>query len=195
MSERSEAAKTRRRWINIGEIVGILALIISAASFWDSHREREAEVRQASTVVSKAVPLVLTGTVTAEGERINLHPARAEQVIQTQTLYFPTSVRPTTVDTTGNARIETSWFDDGLRTALRSSKAKGRHRIAVGIQTVYVADGNTLTDQAIYDIGYTLHPRFLRADAVAIEGISLAQSHVGADLQKRVDARFAVQAR
>ncbi|MGI4879388.1 MAG: hypothetical protein ACRYG4_18090 [Janthinobacterium lividum] len=193
MSE-TEAARTRRRWINIGEIVGILALVVSAASFWDSHREREAQVRQATVGATRAVPLVLTGAVSADHGRIDLRAAAPGQVIQTQTIHFPTVVRGSGVDTTGNPRIEAGWFDDGLRAALRVTRAKGRHRVAVGIETAYLADGDPRTDRAIYDIGYTLRPRFLRPDAVAIEGVSLVAGHVGADLQKRVDARFAAQA-
>lgn len=215
-----EAAKTRRRWINLGEIVGILALAISAASFWDSHSEREAELAvKAAAPASRTGGLVLTGTVDAARDRLDLRAAAADQVIQTQTLHFPASVRADPVETTGSPRIESGWFDAGLRDAIRSAKAapgdaapgvtapakatarsapagaRRRHHVAVGIETVYVAGDVTRTDRAVYDIGYTLRERFLRPDAVELEGISLVEPRVGADLQARVDARFARQAR
>lgn len=188
-----EAAKTRRRWINVGEIVGILALAISAASYWDSHREREAEVAAKVAPASRGPSLVLTGAADAEGDRIDLRAAASDQVIQTQTIRFPAAVRADAVETTGHARIEAAWFESGVRAA--ANKAKGRHRIAVGIETVYVAGDATRTDRAVYDIGYTRRERFLRPDAVALEGISLVAAHVGTDLQQRVDARFARQAK
>lgn len=189
MSESPEA-RTRRRWITLGEVVGVLALLISAASFWDSHQERKAA--EAAKPAAPVAPLVLAGTVAADGTRIDLRPAAPDQVIQTQTIVFPTEVRGDTVDTTGNARIEASWFDAGLRAALKADKAKaGRHRVAVGIETVFVADGATRTDRAVYDIGYTLKERFLRPDAVSIEGVSLVRR--APDLRKAVDARFAGQ--
>jgi hypothetical protein len=193
MSETPEA-RTRRRWITLGEIVGVLALLISAASFWDSHQERKAEVRAAAPGAAKAAPLILTGSVAADKDWIDLHPADSADVIQTQTIRFPSLVRTDAVDTTGNARIEAGWFESGLRAALRGSHAKGRHRLAVGIETVYVTGDKRRTDRSIYDIGYRLNPRFLRPDAVEIEGVSLVQTHVGADLAARVDARFARQA-
>ena len=184
--------RTRRRWITVGEIIGIAALVISGLSYWDAHQERVAPPKAVSAPV-KAAPLVLTGTVDAARDRIDLHPASSEQVIQTQTIRFPGVVRADAVDTTGNARIEAGWFDGGLRAALKGAKLHaGRHRLAVGIETSFVAGESTRTDRAVYDIGYTLHERLLRPDAVAIEGVSLVR-RTGSDLQAAVDARFAGQ--
>ena len=191
MTETPEA-RTRRRWITVGEIIGIAALVISGLSYWDAHQERVAPPKAVSAPV-KAAPLVLTGTVDAARDRIDLHPASSEQVIQTQTIRFPVVVRADAVDTTGNARIEAGWFDGGLRAALKGAKLHaGRHRLAVGIETSFVAGEATRTDRAVYDIGYTLHERLLRPDAVAIEGVSLVR-RTGSDLQAAVDARFAGQ--
>lgn len=192
MSETPQA-RTRRHWITVGEIIGILALVVSGLSYWDAHQQRVAPTRTALAAPIKPSSLVLTGTLDAARDRIDLHPASPEQVIQTQTIRFPASVRADAVDTTGNARIEAGWFDSGLRAALKGSKLHaGRHRLAVGIETVFAAGDATRTDRAIYDLGYTLHARMLRPDAVAIEGVSLVR-HAGADLQAAVDARFAGQ--
>lgn len=188
----TEQARTRRRWITLGEIVGIGALIISGLSYWDAHQERAAAPK-AAAAPAKPVPLVLTGTLNAAHDRIDFHPAASGQVIQTQTVHFPTAVRSDAVDTTGNARIEAAWFETGLRTALKGAKLHaGRHRLAVGIETVFIDGDTTHTDRAIYDLGYSLHGRLLRGDAVAIEGVGLVR-HAGSDLQAAVDARFAGQ--
>lgn len=190
----TEQARTRRRWITVGEIVGILALVVSGLSYWDAHQQRSAPSRPASSAPARPSSLVLTGTLDAARDRIDLHPASSEQVIQTQTIHFPASVRGDAVDTTGNARIEVGWFESGLRAVLKGTKLHaGRHRLAVGIETVFVAGDASRTDRAIYDLGYTLHPRMLRPDAVAIEGVSLVARHGGTDLQAAVDARFAGQ--
>lgn len=192
MTETPEA-RTRRRWITMGEIIGIAALVISGLSYWDAHQERVAPPKPPAAAPVKEKPLVLTGTLSAARDRIDLHAASADDVIQTQTIHFPAKVRGDTVDTTGNARIEAGWFESGLRAALKGTKLHaGRHRLAVGIETVYVAGDATRTDRAVYDIGYTLHERLLRPDAVAIEGVSLVRRS-GDDLQKQVDARFAAQ--
>ncbi len=192
MTETPEA-RTRRRWITMGEIIGIAALVISGLSYWDAHEERVAPPKPPAAAPAKVKPLVLPGTLSAARDRIDLHPASADDVIQTQTIRFPASVRGDAVDTTGNARIEAGWFESGLRAALKGAKMHvGRHRLAVGIETSYVSGDATRTDRAVYDIGYTLHERLLRPDAVAIEGVSLVR-RAGDDLQQQVDARFAAQ--
>jgi len=184
----TEQARTRRRWITLGEIVGILALVISGLSYWDAHHDRVVAAKATPAAV-RAGPLLLTGTVTADGARIDLKPATGG-VIQTQTIRFPTMVRADAVETTGNARIEAAWFDSGLRAALKGHKLHtGRHRLAVGIETTYVGNGVAATDRAVYDLGYSVHSRLLRPDAVAIEGVSLVR-RVGGDLAVQVDTRF-----
>ncbi len=188
MSE-TEQARARRRWITLGEIVGICALVISALSYWDAHQERKATavIRPAAV---RAGPLVLTGTVEHNGERIALKAVDADHVIQTQSVHFPTMVRADAVETTGNARIEAAWFEPGLRAALKEVKLHGgRHRLPVVVTTTYVSGATTATDAALYDLGYSLHARLLRPDVVTLEGISLVRRG-GGDLQAAADARF-----
>lgn len=184
----TEQARTRRRWITLGEVVGIAALTVSGLSYWDSHQERVVAAK-AKPAAAHAGPLLLTGTLADSGARIDLKPATGE-VVQTQTIRFPTMVRADAVETTGNARIEAAWFETGLRAALKDQQVhSGRHRLAVGIETTYVGSGVTATDRAVYDLGYSLHTRLLRPDAVAIEGVSLVL-RVSGDLPAQVDARF-----
>ncbi len=184
----TEQARTRRRWITLGEVVGIAALAISGLSYWDSHQERVVAAK-AKPAAARAGPLLLTGTLADGGARIDLKPATGG-VIQTQTIRFPTAVRADPVETTGNARIEAAWFDTGLRAALKGRKVhSGRHRLAVGIATTYVSNGVSTTDRAVYDIGYALHTRVLRPDAVVIEGVSFVH-RISGDLSAPVDARF-----
>ena len=56
-------------------------------------------------------------------------------------------------------------------------------RVPVGVLTVFIEDGQTKTDRAIYQLGYSIHRRTLRADKVELEGLSLAQRGVSGDLQ------------
>lgn len=195
----SNAARSRRRWVTFGEVITVLALLISAASFWDAHqdhvRSHQSGLRTVGVTGSAATaPLLLSAVKTNDAEQLALHPARAEQIIETQTLHFPAAIRAAPVETTGNARLEAGWFDDGLRRAVKGAKPETRaHRLAVGIETSFVVDGVPHIDRAIYDIGYALHPRFMRGTAVELEGISLVRSGVKADMQAQVDARWAKQ--
>ncbi len=188
----TERVATRRRWITLGEVVGILALVVSGLSYWDAHQERTVAAAKATAAppVRAAPRLLLVATVDAGGDRLTLKPAAAGQLIQTQTVHFPTMVVATPVDTTGNARIEASWFEPGLRAALKGTKLHaGRHRLPIVIETSFVAGEFAATDRALYDLGYSLHARLLRPDVATLEGLSLVRRG-GGDLQAAADARF-----
>lgn len=181
------AAKRRRlRWITFAEFIGVGALAVSAASYWDSHRDR------AEPVASIAAPasLLLTGAADADRSTLALSPATGDAVIQTQTLRFPASIRADAVETTGAGRIEATWIDEGIRKAVAPGKDARPPRLPVGIVTEFV-DGNTRRrDAAVYDIGYTMHDRLLRGRAVELEGITLVRRLPPAALQAAVDGRW-----
>jgi hypothetical protein len=189
------AARRRRRWLTFGETIGVLALLISAASFWDSHQERrQAEAEKVAEKTAKpATPaLLLTGTPADDGARLKLAPANAAIVIQTQTISFPAAIGADAVDTTGDAHIDASWFESGLRTHARAQGDKPfTGRLPVGIVTRYDVNGETVTDTALYDLGYTLHPRMLRSDKIELQGLRLVSRHLGDALPAKLDARWA----
>jgi hypothetical protein len=197
--------RTPLRWLTLAEIVGIVALGLTGLGYWDAHRDRveehrvraEAEQERAAAARDReaerkaaalAHSFVLTGSPSGSGDLLRLAPAHAEQVIQTQTLWFPAVVRADKVDTTGNPRIEAGWIAAGLPKAA----GKARHgRVPVGIETVYIEDGETKTDRAVYQMGYGLHPRFLRGTQVQLEGLSLSRRGVSEDLQFAADNLWA----
>lgn len=190
------------RWLTLAEIVGVAALAIAGLGYWDSHRERlqqdreravaEHDRRAAEAAQGKARQqeaqqdalkhaLLLTG-VPANGE-LRLQSARPEQVIQMQTLWFPTDVRPDSVATTGNPRIEARWIEDRLRKVAKPED----HRLPVAVETSFIEDGQTRTDRAVYLIGFSLHGRLVGGPKVEFEGLSLARRGVSGDMQGAVN--------
>jgi hypothetical protein len=177
----------------LGEIVGLLALLVAGLSLWDSHQERVRADRDRAAAVRQsaaAAIFLLRGEAEADGARLRLAPVRADQVIQSQLLVFPTSVRAGAIGTTGDARIEAAWIADGARRAARKAGdgAGGDLRLPVGIATSLLADGQVVSDQSIYWIGYRLKSRLLLPAKVELEGLSLARRSVGGDLRARLDA-------
>jgi hypothetical protein len=61
------------------------------------------------------------------------------------------------------------------------------------VLTVFIEDGQTKTDRAIYQLGYSIHPRTLRADKVELEGLSLARRDVSSDLQVAVGSLWSAR--
>ena len=181
----SETSRKRLplRWLTLGEWVGVAAVVLAALGYWDSHRERAAAAREHQAEVQASalkLKFLMTGTVDGSGDRVRLVSANPAQVIQTQTVWFPKPVRADSVETTGNPRLEAGWIEDGLR----KTAGKSKHgRLPVAVQTVFIEDGQTRTDRAVYELGYSLHPRVLRSDRVELEGLSLARHGVAGDMQ------------
>ena len=191
------------RWLTLAEFVGIVAVAIAGLGYWDNHRERaqterervaEAQEKKAEARAGALkLAFLMTATPEADGQRLRLASVHPEQVIQTQAVSFPTTIRGDAVQTTGNPRIEAGWFDGGLAKAEHRARRR-QGRLPVGVVTVFIEDGQPKTDRAIYLIGYSLHSRVLRADRVEMEGLSLVRRGVGEDIQGAVDALWSRQA-
>jgi hypothetical protein len=192
---KAEAAATRRRWITLGELLAVLAVVISALTLWNNYSERAHQEADRSASASKAAQqartLLLRSQPADGGRRLDIQPVDRAQTIQSMTILFPTALDTTPAETTGDARIEADWFGDALR---RARKAKGRpdstkgdERLPVAITTRYLADGDVRTDVAIYNLGYVLEGRLLGGSTVRLRGLSLVERTSADKAQKQLD--------
>ncbi|QJU58586.1 hypothetical protein HL653_13175 [Sphingomonas sp. AP4-R1] len=178
--EKKEAARVRRRWLNLGELLAIAGVVISGAALWNSYRERthaEAEQANAEARTTKAAEtLVLRATVEKDGNLLSLAPRDPDQTIQAQTIRFPAALGLSPIETSGDARIERVWFERGLTDALEKAKATkrapGDQRLPVQITTRFLVGGIEHEDSAIYSVAYTLGHGFLAGTTVKMRGIS-----------------------
>jgi hypothetical protein len=204
MSEKPAKKRLPIRWFSLAELVGIIAVVIAALGYWDTHRERTLTERERAAAAQEKkaeeragalkLSFLMTGTPEGGGERLRLATVHGEQVIQTQSISFPSAVRGDTVETTGNPRIEAGWFEGGLSKVEHADGARPGHgRLPIGVVTEFIEDGQTKTDRAIYLVGYTSHPRVLRSDKVELEGLSLLRRGVGEDVRAAVDGVWARQ--
>lgn len=182
-----EAAAIRRRWLSLGETLAVAAVLISALTLWlnwsersDSQAEKTAESRQAA---SRAATLTLGAQSAGKGERLDLRPALADQQVLGQTIRFPAALGLDPVETTGEPRIETGWFEDALKKARNKAglpdDSRGDERLPVVISTRFLSGGQQHDDLALYDIGYTIKGRMLGGHSLALRGVSLVK-HVKA---------------
>lgn len=182
-SPTEERAAIRRRWITLGEVLGVVAVLISALTLWNAYSDRaHKEADRAADVAKEAVrtrTVLLKATPADGGRRLDLAALDSAQTIQGLTITFPTALGAAPAETTGDARIEARWFDDGLRKARkakgRPDASKGDERLPVAITTRYLADGALQSDVALYDLGYVLEGRLLGGSAVRLRGLSLIE--------------------
>lgn len=197
--ERQERARVRRRWLTLGEILAIVAVAISALTFWNSYRERttsEARATADAAASSRhAATLVLKATASRDGRTLALAPRSDTQAIQSQTIRFPAALGLSPVDTSGDARIERDWLEAALVKARKAAEARpetaGDARLPLLIVTNYLVDGDPHTDRAVYALGYRTCHGLLSGTSVALRGLSregaTASNTAG---QARIDAEW-----
>jgi len=195
----AEAAAIRRRWITLGEILAVAAVLISALTLWLNWSERSdraaEKVAESSKQAVRAATLTLGAEAVAGGKRLELRAASPDQVVQSQTIRFPASLGLDPVETTGQPRIEARWFDDALKEAREEAglpdNSRGDERLPVLIETRFLVDGETFTDIALYDIGFTIRGAMLGGHDVTLRGLSLVRRTVGKDAGEALGSRWA----
>jgi hypothetical protein len=176
----AEAAATRRRWINLAEIVAVVGLLISGMALWNSYRERAGEESDKASARSQAQAqartLILRGTADREGERLSLSPADPEQTIQSQTVDFPAALAVAPVETLADPRIEAGWFRrEIVRATADDAEPSGDadRRVPVAIVTRFYTGGQLWTDVAVYYVVYRVEGGgLLEGRKVRLRGIS-----------------------
>ena len=175
----NDAPKRRQGfWLTVGEIVGVLALVVAALNYWDSHKQHADEVRQATAARRADAAFVVAGDAGTDGRRIVLRSLKASQAIQSQRYYFPRRVLDHPMEVTAaKPQIDLAWIEDGLRRAPRSGKS-GETTLPVAIVTTYVEDGETRTDTSLYRIGYRWTTGLFGGPKFWLQGISLSRRAV-----------------
>jgi len=193
----------RRRqgfWLTAGEIVGVLALVIAAANYWDSHqqriedaRQRVADARQTQAQTLAHAAFVTQGEALPDGRAVTLRPLSPSQAIQSQRYTFPAAILDHSVDTTAERpRVEADWIASGLRKALDAAHApgSGAARLPILIETTYVEDGESRSDRSLYQLGFAWKRGFLGGRQIRLTGVALAKRGVAGDPSVVLEERW-----
>ncbi len=176
MSESADQKRTRRRWINIAELVGVAGLIIAALGLWSNWSDRRADQRdrqaeRAETTRARTAVL-LDGTVKDGGRTLAL--ADASQKIRSVDVRFPASLGAGEHQTLVDPRIEADWIAAPLLALLKGDDAhEGRVPVLITADW-WDADAHR-SSHAIYDVVWKTEGRFLRGRALRLEGVVLRE--------------------
>ena len=189
--EKREAAAIRRRWITLGEVLAVLAVVISAATFWNSYQERKSAESERAAAAQKETraeaALVLRATAEGGGKRLALAPVDSEQVIQSQKIIFPSKLGLGAIETAGDARIEARWVSDALEELKKKRSGAGDLRIPVAIVSRFTSKDAVRTSAALYQLSYKREDGLL-GSSIALRGLSLVERLPAARAQAAVDA-------
>ncbi|HEV2594986.1 MAG TPA: hypothetical protein VGU01_07290 [Sphingomicrobium sp.] len=78
----NDEERTRRRWINFGELIALAALIVSAMGVWIAWKSSSTEKTTRIVEQRSSVPLALRGTADADGRTLTIMPADPSHGLQ-----------------------------------------------------------------------------------------------------------------
>jgi hypothetical protein len=195
--EEAEAAAVRRRWITLAEVLGVIAVLISGLTLWNSYRQRSSDEADKAAARAEAQAeaqiLLLRATPDREGRKLSLAAATAGQTIQNQTISFPGPLGVAAVDTLIEPRIEAGWFEQALLRARQAQggeqESRGDERVPIAITTSFFSGGRMYRDSAIYDVGYRVEGGGLfGGHKIRMRGISRVETISPRNMQSRLDA-------
>jgi hypothetical protein len=148
MSETESQA--RRRWVTLGELIGLAALIVSALGVWIAWKSSNED--KATRVVEQrpAVPLALRGTVDRDGRTLTIMPADPSHALESLTLSIKGA---SPIDVGSDGRLAASDLEAALKD--REKEAKDvTHSVPVRIDARYVEMGKDRRGGGSYAIRY-----------------------------------------
>ncbi len=189
----AEAAAIRRRWITLGEILAVIAVLISGLTLWNSYSERSASQaeRAAEKKQEEARSQALVLKAEGRGRKLALSALDPGQAIQSQTIAFPSPLGVTPIQALVEPRIEAGWIKAAVKKAHSSDgggKAMGDPRMPVAITTRFVSGGRTYGDVAIYDVGYRRESSLLGGSEIELLGLSLVERSSASAARARLDS-------
>jgi len=110
MSETPE--QRRRRWISFGELIAVLALIVSALGVWVSWKSNGSEKPAPASEQHKPIPLTLRGTVDSNDRVLTIIPADPEHALQSLTV---TIAGASPIDVGSDGRLNASDVESALK--------------------------------------------------------------------------------
>jgi hypothetical protein len=140
--------QTRRRWINIGEIIGVAALIISALGLWLTWKAAQDDKPTRVVEQRQAIPLILRGSAGHDGRDLAIGPVESSHALESLTVTVPGHPA---IEVGSDGRLSAS----AVEPALASDKErKGSGRASVRIAARYVEMGKERRATGTYTLRY-----------------------------------------
>ena len=141
-------SQSRRRWVTLGEIVALLALVVSAAGLWLTWKNSGEDKPTRVVEQKQAIPLTLRGKAGNDGRSLTIEPVEASHALESLTLTVK-GASPIEVGSDGE-------FDaSALEAALKNREEdKGPHSVPVRIAARYVEMGKDRRGGGTYVLRY-----------------------------------------
>ena len=142
------SSESRRRWINIGEIVAVAGLIVSGLALWNSWGRGGDKVVVGTP--PRTVALALRGTVEDEGKALSLAPAEPSHTLESLTFTAQSPARgsaPFGGDPLLSAAMVETWLPKDA-----DNEAPGA--VTLAAEARYIENGQTKVARQRYRVTY-----------------------------------------
>jgi len=128
--------QARRRWINLGEIIAIGALVVSGLGVWISWKSNNSSTGPTRVVEQRqAIPLTLRAAADSDGRQLVITPVEPGHALESVTFTIK-AASPIEIGSDGKLAAS------DVETALKArNEAKGPHSVPVRITARYVEAG------------------------------------------------------
>jgi hypothetical protein len=146
MSESDRQA--RRRWINFGEIIALLALVVSALGLWLTWKSNGEDKTTRVVEQRQPIPLTLRASADSDGRVLAISPVESGHALESLIL---TIKGASPIDVGSDGKLAAS----DVETALKArDEAKGPHSVPVRIAARYVEMGRDRRGGGNYVLRY-----------------------------------------
>ncbi len=139
----------KRRWINLGEIIAIAALIVSAIGVWIAWKSGSNDQPTRVVEQRQPIPLTLRGTVQRDGRELVIAPVESSHALETLTVTIP-GAYPIELGSSGELDADT------VASKVNKDEAKGAHSVTVSVKARYVELGKDRTATGKYVLRYEI---------------------------------------
>jgi hypothetical protein len=143
-------SQRRRRWITLGEIIALAALIVSAIGVWISWKSSDDHGPTRIVEQRQSIPLTLRGSREDDGTRLELSPVESSHALQSLTVTLP-GASPIEVGSDGELDA------DDVQSALKGHENEPKDRtlgIRARIDVRYVEMGKDRRASGTYTLRY-----------------------------------------
>jgi len=143
-------SETRRRWITLGEIIGIAALIVSGIGVWIAWKSSNEDRPTRVVEQRSAVPLALRGTADGDGSTLTIMPADPSHALEGLIVSIKGAAK---IDVGSDGRLSASDVQAALKDRQKEAKDV-THSVPVRIDARYVEMGKDRRGGGNYVLRY-----------------------------------------
>jgi hypothetical protein len=140
----------KRRWINLGELIALAALIVSALGLWLTWKHSDRDKPTQIVEKRQPIPLTVRGRVSDDGRTLEISPVEDSHALQSLTLTVPTS--GAVIEIGSDGELSSRAIEAALNTV--GDRDKRAHRVQVRITARYVEAGADKTASRPYVLTY-----------------------------------------